>query len=234
MANTIPLSSISGPVIQLNNDAYLQDGQYSPRNLNGIPCGDNALVDTINHWAIPIQDYGICTNFFFQPATGDYPPGTPPTPDSLLVLRVRDKYLPNWNFWVICTIDEYYASCAVCCTDDPILLPTPILPIIIPCQKLCEATNADGDYFVTFAAPPLGAGQHFQVYGQLNEEVLDPFEATDLNDLISKLNSNFDGGSPAPDIEWTRVDSTIIGTFQDGEGADDSFCLLINAIESSP
>lgn len=235
MANTIPLSSISAPVIQLNNEAYLTDGQYTPRTLNNIPCGDNALVSTFQHWAVPIKDYGICTNFFFQPAVGDYPPGTPPTPDSLLVLRVRDKYKPYYNWWVICTIAEYYASCQTCCGESPVPIPTPVLPIIVPCQAVCEAINDDGNYFVVFGAPALEPAGGYLTYGQYNGEELAPFESTSLTDLVNDLNSNYGSvGSPATLIVWTRVGDVIIGTFQNGAGVDDSFCLLITAIGPSP
>lgn len=230
MPNSIPLITIPAPVIQLNNDTYLADGQYSPRTLN-IPCGTNAWVDDIQHWAIPIKDYGICTNVFFQPAVGDYPPGTEPTPDSLLVLRVRDKYYPGFTWWVICTIEEYYAACQTCCDDTPVPIPDPTLPMIVPCQKICEAQDAEGNYFVTFAAPTLAGGENYRTYGQFNEDELASFDSTSLDDLVTDLNADYDEvGTPTREIIWTRSGNTIIGTVQYGAGEDDSFCLLITAI----
>lgn len=234
MANNIPNITVPAPVIQLNNIAYIVDGQYDPQTKN-IPCGINALVDDIQHWAVPIKDYGICTNLFFEPAVGDYPPGTAPTPDSLLVLRIRDKYKPSWTWWVVCTIAEYYASCQTCCGESYVPIPVPTLPVIVPCQKVCEATDDDGNYYVTFGAPDLGAGEEYEVSGQIDNEDLTPLTATSLDDLISELNSNYGTvGSPAIDIVWTRNGNVIIGTVQDGEGEDSSFCLLIEAVTPSP
>jgi hypothetical protein len=234
MPNNIPNVTVSAPVIQLKNDLYLVDGQYAPRTLN-IPCGVNAWVDDIQHWCVPIKDFGICTNVFFEPAVGDYPPGTPPTPDSLLVLKVRDKYYPAFTWWVACTKDEYYAACQTCCGEDYVAIPDPILPVIIPCQNVCDAQNADGNYFVTFGAPDLGAGEGYQTFGQFDGEVLPVFESTSLDDLVSDLNTNYGTiGSPSVTIVWTRAGNAIIGTFQDGEGVDSSMCLLITDIPPSP
>ena len=236
MANNIPLTSIPAPVIQLNNDLYLVDGQFTTQTKN-VPCGVNALIDDVQHWAVPIKDFGICTNIFFQPAVGDYPPGTPPTPDSLLVLRVRDKYNPKWTWWVACTKADYYASCQVCCDDPVVPIPNPVLPIITPCQNLCDAQNGAGNYFTTWGAPDLGAGETYLVYGQYNGDELIPFESTSLTDLINDLNSNYGslGGSPASaTVVWTRSGNIIIGTFQNGDGVGDSFCLLIVNGGTSP
>lgn len=234
MPNTIANVTVPAPVIQLNNELYLTDGQYDPRTLN-IPCGINAWVDDIQHWCIPIKDYGICTNVFFQPAVGDYPPSIPPTIDSILVLRVRDKYYPAFTWWVCCTKAAYYAACAACCGEAEVPIPNPTLPLIIPCQDVCLGKNSSGNYSVVFGAPALGAGQHYQTHGAYNGEELPPFESSDLNDLVSDLNTNYGSiGSPGINVVWTRADSAIIGTVQGGEGVGDIICLLISAIDASP
>src|SRR4029077_7406185 len=114
MPNYIANVTVPAPVIQFKNDLYLTDGQYDPHTLN-IPCGINALVDDIQHWFVPVKDFGIVQYCSIVPAIGDYPVGHPPTVDSLLVLRVRDKYNRDYVWWVACTIAEYYASCQTCC-----------------------------------------------------------------------------------------------------------------------
>ena len=234
MANNIANISVPAPVIQENNIAYLENGQYSPRTRN-IPCGVNAWVDDIQHWCVPIKDFGICTNIDFVPAVGAYPVGSPPTPDSLLVLRVRDKYKPHFTWWVICTIAQYYASCQTCCGATFVPIPAPTLPIIVPCQNVCDAINGSGNYFVTFAAPTLGGGESYVTNGQLDGEDLGDFTSTSLDDLVSDLNSNYGTvGSPALTIVWTRSGNTIIGTFQNGAGADSVFCLIVQAEVPSP
>lgn len=234
MPTAIPNVTIFAPVIQFKNDLYLTEGQYTPRTLN-IPCGINALVDDQETWVVPVKDHGICTVCSFVPAINDYPPGSPPTPDSLLTIRVRDKYNRNYWWYVIATRDQYYASCAACCGDTPVPIPDPTLPIIVPCQNVCEATDDDGNYYVTFGAPTLGAGEEYSVYGQYNGEDLNSFSSTSLDDLVSDLNSEYGTiGSPSVDIVWTRNGNTIIGTFQDGDGEDGNFCLMIIAEIPSP
>lgn len=236
MANNIPLISIPAPVIQFKNDLYLTDGQFDPK-IKNIPCGENAWVDDLQHWFIPIKDFGIVNTEYCEivPAVGDYPPGTPPTFDSLLVLRIRDKFYPGHTWWVVCTIAEYYASCQTCCDDAAVPIPTHVPPVIIPCQKVCEAINGSDNYFVVYGAPDLGAGEGYLTYGAINGVELNPFESTSLTDLLADLNTNFGTIiSPARTIVWTRTGNIFTGTFQGGLGIDDSFCLLITNIAASP
>lgn len=233
MANNIANVSIPAPVIQEKNISYLEDGQYSPKTRN-IPCGVNAWVDDIQHWAVPITDYGICTNLFFQPAVGDYPPGTPPTPDSLLVLRIRDKYKPNFTWWVICTIEQYYASCQTCCADDFIPIPDPTLPIIIPCQSVCESQNISNQYISVNGIPELGAGQEYVGYARVNGEELTDASGATATLLLTDINSKWGTiSSPSESIVWTKSSDnlTLIGT---GFSEGDVVCVLIEAITPSP
>lgn len=233
MANTIPNETVPAPVIQFNNHYYLVDGQYAPRTLN-IPCGINALLDDQQWWAVPVKNYGIVADILqMVPAINGNV--AQPTPDSISVIRIRDKYNPGYTWWVVCTLAQYYASCAACCDDPVVPIPDPTLPTIVPCQILCDGIDDDGNYYAVFAAPALGAGQEYQTFGEYDGESLDAFESDDLDDLIIDLNANYGTvGSPAVDIVWTRIGTTIIGTVQDGNGEDNSICLLIKAIEESP
>jgi hypothetical protein len=232
MPNTIPNETVEAQVIQFNNHYYLRDGQYAPQTQN-ILCGINALVDPYQWWMVPVKNFGIVSILQAVPAINGNE--TQPTPDSISVIRIRDKYNPGYTWFVICSLEDYYAACAACCGDTPVPIPLPTLPVIVPCQKVCEAQNTNGDYFVTFAAPVLGAGEQYFVYGQFDEEELADFQSTSLDDLVNDLNTNYGTvGSPAVDITWTRNGTTIIGTFDNGLGVDSTMCLLIIAEIPSP
>jgi hypothetical protein len=228
MANNIPNITITAPVIQLKNDAYLIDGQYAPRNLL-IPCGVNAWVDDTQHWCIPIKDFGICTNIFFEPAVGSYPPGTPPTPDSLLVLRVRDKYEPGFTWWVICTIAQYYGSCQTCCGSSYIQIPAPVLPEIVPCQLICDSVDANGNFISVFGYP-VDAG-NFHAYGQYQGSILPKQTSATIGGLVTLLNANWSHiGSPATVFTYTAANGVLTAT---GGISGDSICILITS-DTSP
>lgn len=232
MPNSIPNETVPAPVIQFNNHYYLVDGQYAPQSIS-VPCGVNALVDPYQWWMIPVKDEGIVSILQAVPAINGNV--DQPTPDSISVIRIRDKYDPGYTWWCICQLEDYYAACAACCDDAPVPIPIPSLPIIVPCQEVCTAVNDAGNYYVVFAAPTLGAGEGYITYGQYENEDLTTFESTSLDDLVTDLNSNYGTvGSPSVSIVWTRTGNTIIGTFQNGAGESSSFCLLILAIPPSP
>lgn len=232
MSNTIPNEAIPAPVIQFNNHYYLRDGQYDPQSIS-VPCGVNALVDPYQWWMIPVKNFGIVSILQAVPAINGNE--SQPTPDSISVIRIRDKYNPGYTWWCVCQLVDYYAACAACCGEPAVPIPAPDLPIIVPCQDICGATNDAGNYFLTFAAPALGAGEGYITYGQYDGGELPTFESTSLDDLVTDLNTNYGTvGSPAVDIVWTRSGTTIIGTVQDGAGEGSSFCLLVLAIAPSP
>src|SRR5215831_5375342 len=122
MTNVIPNVTVPAPVIQFNNTYYLKNGQYNPRTLN-VPCGINALVDDEQWWMTPVKDSGIVSILQAIPAIGENV--SQPTPDSISVIRIRDKYTPYYTWWVICTLAQYYASCAACCGSSAVPIPTP-------------------------------------------------------------------------------------------------------------
>lgn len=225
MPNNIPNITVPAPVIQLKNELYLVNGQYAPRTLN-IPCGINAQVDDIQHWFVPIKDYGIVNTEYCEivPAVGDFPPGVPPTPDSLLVLRVQDKYKPYFVWWVVCTIAEYYASCQTCCDDAFVPIPAPVLPVIVPCTLLCP--NAAGVISAVFGSPA-DAGT-FSARGQYNGEALQILSGAATLAALVVLMNNFWGviGSPPGSFVFTSNGTTVIAT---GGNEGDSLCILITS-----
>lgn len=226
MANNIANVSIPAPVVQFKNDLYLVEGQFSYRTLN-IPCGINALVEDEQHWCVPVKDSGICTNCSFVPAIGDYPPSTPPTPDSLLVLRVRDKYNRDYVWWVICTLAQYYASCQTCCGVAFVPIPPPTLPVIVPCQELCA--NYAGVIVGTFGYP-VDAG-NFHAYGQYEGVSLPKQTSATIAGLVILLNASWKNiGTPNAAFVWAASNGVLTAT---GGFENDSLCVLITS-DNSP
>lgn len=235
MANEIGTVLIPAPVVQLKNTQFIENGVIVPQLLE-VPCR-NVHVDVGQYWAIPTKDNGIFTGLWYQPATTITGEAiSQPTFDSFQVLRIRDKSYPSdYTWWIISTLAQYTAACNTCCGETMTPIPFTV-PVIAPCQNVCDATDSDGNYYAVFAAPDLGAGEEYNVNGSLNNEEVPAFDATSLDDLISELNSNFDGSgsSPAIEIVWTRDGNTIIGTIQDGLGENTSICLVITADPTSP
>jgi len=222
------------PVIQLNNTLYLEDGVLKPQTLN-VPCGEHTHIDNPYYWAVPIKDSGTFRTVEFIPQTDVYGNAVDqPTFDSFVVQRVRDK-ASRYTWWVIIDADasppvDFTDVCATCCGEEALTL-SGTVPVVAPCQDVCDAVNDDGNYFVTFGAPALAGGENYSVHGSFDNEELPAFTSTSLDDLINDLNSNYGTiGSPAVDITWTRDGSVIIGTFQNGDGEGSSICVLIEAV----
>jgi hypothetical protein len=229
MPNQVPNVSVPAPVIQLNNKQFLVDGQYAPRTIN-IPCHSNAQVDDITYWMVPIKDSGIVSILEPVPAIGIYAT-SPPTPDSVRAIRVRDKYSPNYTWWVLTTLADYYAACGSCCGAAFVPIPTPLLPVIIPCQSVCEAVNAAGLYLSTFGVPAdLGT---YWAYGYFNGVVLPTRTAATLALLVTALNAAWSAvGSPARNFVWSTPAAGVLQAVGGLEG--DSLCVQVFSIPASP
>lgn len=228
MADNIGQVVIAAPVIQLKDEQFIEDGVILPQLLE-VPC-IQIHIDVGQYWAIPTKDHGIFTGWWYQPAsTSNGTAIAAPTFDSFSVLRIRDK-LNDYTWWVLATVTTFTAACNTCCGDGF----TPItfdVPVVAPCQDICDSINEDGNYYVVFAAPTLPDGDQFVVDGSFDNVSVPQFTASDLDDLITELNSNFTNvgdASPPFSIVWTRIGSTIIGTIQTGQGLGSSLCLVIN------
>lgn len=231
MADNIGTVVIPAPVVQLKDNQFLEDGVILPQILE-VPC-IQSHIDLGRYWAIPTKDEGIFTGWWYQPATTVN--GTAiaqPTYDSFPVLRIRDK-LNDYTWWVLATLTQFTAACNTCCgaAFTPI---TYTVPVISPCQFICDAINADGNYYVVFAAPTLGAGQTYTVHGSFDNIALpNGTLIANLTALLVFLNANYTlvgDFSPQASIVWTRAGNTIIGTLQSGLGNQSSMCLSILAV----
>jgi len=231
MADNIGTVVIPAPVVQLKDNQFLEDGVILPQILE-VPC-IQAHIDVGQYWAIPTKGEGIFTGWWYQPATT--PNGTAiskPTFDSFSVLRIRDK-LNDYTWWILATVTSYTAACNTCCgaAFTPI---TYSVPVISPCQLICEAINDDGNYYVIFAAPALGAGQTYTVHGSFDNIALSTGTGiASLDALVTYLNTNYNlvgDFSPQATIVWIRSGTTIIGTLQNGLGNGSSMCISILAV----
>lgn len=234
MPNNIGTVLISAPVVQLKNTQFIKNGAIVPQYLE-VPCRATH-VDVGQYWATPTKDNGIFTGWWYQPAfteTGDAI--AQPSFDSFQVLRVRDK-MSDYTWWLKATLAQYTNACNTCCGGDyaPI---TYTVPVIAPCQQICDAINQAGNYFVVFAAPTLGVGQNYVVNGAFNNVKVNQFTASTLNNLVTALNANFNNvgdSSPGIGITWTANGNSIIGTLAGGQGNGSSLCLNIAAADTSP
>ena len=227
MANEIPNETVQAPVIQFNNHQYITDGQYDPQLIN-VPCGINALVDPYQWWAIPVKNDGIMSILQLAPAINGNV--DQPTPDSISCIRIRDKYNPGYTWWAICSLNDYYAACAACCGDTPDPIPDPTLPVIVPCQLICNSTNDEGQYISVFGYPE-NEGE-YTAYGQYNGEELSTQTAATMQLLLIALNIHWTGiGSPSTNFEWTASGGVLTAT---GGNEGDSICVLITSQVPSP
>lgn len=231
MADNIGTVYIPAPVIQLKDTQFLEDGAIVPQVLE-VPCR-SVHIDIGQYWAIPTKDNGIFSGWWYQPAaTSTGVPVAAPTFDSFSVLRIRDK-LSDYTWWILATVTSYTRACNTCCGSafTPI---TYSVPIIAPCEIVCDAIDGDGNYFLTFAAPDLPAGYEYVINGSQDGFALPELTASSLDDILTQLNANYDevgDFSPQVIIQWTRSGNTIIGTLQDGLGAGLTFCMVIGIQE---
>ncbi len=210
--NTIPAL-----VIQLKDVQYLcNDGVGSIGEMQNIPC--NLQMEDAEYWAVPQKGNGIFTNLRWVLLT-DSP--TAPSYDSFVCFRIYDK-LTGYPIYVRGTFDEYKNSCNYCCGDAPTPMPTDV-PLIAPCQDLCEIVNANGQYQAIFGLPQLGVGQTYNPEGAYNNN---PFPApnpagySSVAALLVFLNANWNP------FTWTASSDglTLVAT---GGNLGDTVCGII-------
>lgn len=232
MASNIATVLVRVPVIQLNNTIYIEDGQLVPQTLN-VPCRE-AFIDLPYYWAVPIKDSGIFTTLEMIPKTDQWGNAIDqPSYDSFTVQRVRDKE-SRYTWWVI--IDDstsppadFTDVCATCCGEEAVTLSGDV-PLIVPCQTLCETSPyADGEFEAVFGAPALTGGQTYKANGAYNNVALPQITGATLAALVIQMNANWDtpSGSPSATFVWSNVGLVVfaIGGFE-----NDSLCVLIETV----
>lgn len=226
-------------VVQLNNQQYLGNNQVD--NIIGqtldVPCR-NVIVDEVAYWATPIKDSGIFTKLQYQLVTDDNGAVPIPTFDSFQVIRVRDK-LTEYTWWIYGSRDNFLNSCNTCCGAGTVPMPGidgAFLPMIAPCQTLCDITNAQGQYQMIFGLPNLLGHEVFFPYGSYNNVALPTASGAGYSTvtlLLAYLNSTWSAvGTPSAGFVWTASadQKTLIVT---GGFLSDSICVVVTTIGTS-
>jgi len=210
----------------MNNQQFITDDEVIGQVLE-VPCR-NALIDDVPYWAVPVKDAGIFTVLDYILATGD--DTAPPTYDSFLVVRVRDKLSGN-VWWVYGTKTDFITSCSTCCDSPAIPMPGTSGSFAIriqPCQDVC-IQNAQGGFVTYWGLPNLLAGQRYFPFGSYNNAPFFPGAGNGyatVAALLSFLNLRW-----TPFVWTASPDNlTLFGT---GGNLGDSVCVTIIALTPS-
>jgi hypothetical protein len=197
-----------------------------------VPCKNDNIYDNEDGWAVPIQDSGIFTGFDFLLAQGE--DTEQPTADSIGVFRLRDK---NYNEWLIYgTKNDFLKSCASCCGDDGIPMPgiDPAFDLMVaPCQVL-DILDDNGEPYMLFGIPTLGAGEVYFPYGVYNNATLTPASASGYatkSDLLAFLN-----GTPDWNIftwDFADADEIVLRATGGDDEINQTLCVSVIAITPS-
>ncbi len=217
-------------VIQLNNQKFIENEQVIGQTLD-VPCR-NALIDEIGYWAVPIKDNGIFTTLQYILMVDNGRVSVPqPTFDSFPIFRVRDK-LSGYNWWIYGTKDNFLNSC-----NSSGVVPMPgidgqFVPMIAPCQLLCDLQNSSGAYQAIFALPTLVGHEALYPYGSYNNVAWATASGAGYATpaaLLTYLNTTWTQGGT---VSWslTADNMTLIAT---GGALGDQNCTVITTIGPS-
>jgi hypothetical protein len=189
-----------------------------------IPCKNDNIYDNEDGWAVPIQDSGIFTGFDFLLAQGENE--AKPSADSIAVFRLRDK---NYNEWLVYgSKNDFFHSCATCCGTDGVPMPgiSPSFSLRVPPCQTVDIKNTNGNPYMIFGIPTLGAGQAYFPYGIHNNVPLTSASTlgySSVSTLLAFLNTNW-----TPYV-WTASSDnlTLIAT---GGTLGDSLCVQVIAV----
>ncbi len=215
-------------VVQMNNQQFFNADAGTIGAIENIPCR-NVFVDEVLYWCSPVKDYGLFDALEFRLVDTANPIGTPPTFDSFIVQRIRDK-ISGTTWWVyVENANNFLNSCATCCGDAAVPMPTPDPYFIAPCQIIC-AQNDDGDLEAVYGIPTPGSAGFIAV-ASFDDTVLptgDP--VADVNALVSFANSNWSSlgtSSPPATATWSSPDDlTLVATLSD-DAEGHSLCVGI-------
>lgn len=228
---TISHVTVEALVVCRNSVQWTQEGQNDVivGKVMQVPCRD-IRYDYQDMWAIPQKDSGIFTGCDFQLKSGEYL--DKPTFDSFTVFRIQDKFIND--YWIIYgTRDDLTTSCNTCCDPDvtpPVPMPhidSEIIIRIAPTEVL-DIENNNGDPYMTFGIPSLGAGERYFPYGSLNNVPFAPASSSGYattTALLTFLNSTY-----TPFV-WTKTsdDLTLIAT-----GGSEGDLLGVNIFALTP
>lgn len=220
--------------VQKNNQMFI-----SPEGIVGaienIPCRE-VNVDEILYWCTPVTDYGIGDAIEFRLVDSVNPIGTPPTVDSFLVQRIRDKVGLNKNntWWVyVLTANDFLNSCATCCGVAAVPMPAFTFMPFVPCTNICPDNN--GDLVSYFGLPTLGTDQVYfptGIYDNIALPAADAGGYANISDLLTFLSSNWGtvgSASPPAALTWA-VSSDLLTLEAIGGEEGHSLCVTVQAV----
>lgn len=218
---------IPGLVISVIDEQLIcSDGVYG-RTMD-IPCPDGglALLDG-DFWCSPVVDNGLWLGVKFSQGGASQTVG--PTVQSFQVVRVSDRLSGN-AYYVRGNSTQFINSCAVCCGNAPISLPTD-LPHIAPCQTLCDQLSA-GNYGGVWAIPdlPAGFGYYPTIYFNNTKTTQSPIAGfSTITALLAWLNGNYGNIGT-----WSvSADNRTLFVIQNPGPGTDTVCLMIVAVNAS-
>lgn len=217
-------------VIQLNNQKFIENEEVIGQTLD-VPCR-NVIIDEIGYWAVPVKDYGVFTTlqYILKRENGliDVPK---PTFDSFSIFWVRDK-LAGFTWWIYGTRDQFLNSCNTCCGAGAVPMPGidgGFLPMIAPCQNLCDIRNGTGQYQSIWGLPTLVGSETYFPYGSYNNVAFPTASGAGyatVTLLLAYLNATWN------QFVWTATpdNKTLIAT---GGSLNDSVCVVVTMIGPS-
>jgi hypothetical protein len=218
------ISTVTIPalVISFNNNLFVNpdNSEQVIGKVLKVPCR-NIEYDNEDMWAIPIKDSGIFTGLEFQLKNGIFL--DQPTFDSFTVFQIKDEFSDNQ--WIIYgSVNDLTNSCATCCGVAAVPMPgiSGIALDFAPCEVV-NLTDDNGDPYMVFGLPTLGAGEVYFPYGSLDNvefTTADPDGYADVAALLSFLNTNW-----TPYV-WT-ADADEITLTATGGDLDASLCVSV-------
>ena len=236
-------------VIKHNNDVFLNTANTFDAVVVGqtmsIPTpGAGGVVDG-DYWAVPITDNNVVSGFDFIPDDG-VTVLSDTNPQAFHVFRITNRFGDDYYYCVghsTAATSGSPASCgyiqasedAECCSATPCVLPDGSdLPVITPCQLMCNLDAAGGKYFAIFALPTLTSNYRYFPYGYFNNVALAAASATGYStaaSLLSFLNSNWSSVGT-----WSFPDSpsdNILKVTQTSGSGTDTLCVIIGLVNPS-
>lgn len=223
------MSYISALVIQTTDEVLIdstsgtigQTQQIATPNSGGQLDGD--------FWAEPVTGYGVVGTGFKYTPTQPNSTSDKPTAQSFHVFRLINQNQAG-NVYVLGTSDDYNevskeTECCGTTSPAPVMPTSADLPVIAPCQTLCD-TNTDGLYIGVFAAPLPDTGT-YTARGYFNDVALPTITGATVAALVIALNANASWNSAAIGT-WTNPSGATLVVTQgvDATGTDE-LCMLI-------
>lgn len=224
-------------VIQYNNQVYFCDGGIYYGSLQQVPCpASNQVKYDGDFWAVPVVNFDLVSGFTFVPRSLNST--SPPTVQSFETFRLIEVNGDGANYWyVLGTSADWTASCAVCCSDAAIPMPTD-LPILAPEQVMCILPVVNGvqgtKYFSVWGLPTLPGGAFGYVPVGYYNNVKLPAGTTGgyatTTELLAFLNGNAEWSAIGT---WTVSSDNITLTVTQNSGTGYDILALIVLAENA-